>query len=73
MSQKNRFSLWKLLKWPSRFLYAIGLGPVYGRLVLLLTTTGRKHVRQVKIISQGISRKIILKHVPSQGTNVIKY
>jgi deazaflavin-dependent oxidoreductase (nitroreductase family) len=25
-----------------RFLYAIGLGPVVGRIVLLLTTTGRK-------------------------------
>lgn len=25
-----------------RFLYAIGLGPVIGRIVLLLTTTGRK-------------------------------
>ncbi len=42
MSQKKGFSLWKLLKWPPRFLYAIGLGPVYGRIVLLLTTTGRK-------------------------------
>ena len=34
--------LLKLLKYPPRFLYAIGLGPIYGRLVLLLTTTGRK-------------------------------
>ncbi len=42
MHQKKRFSLWRLLKLPPRFLYAIGLGPVYGRLVLLLTTTGRK-------------------------------
>ena len=42
MHQKKRFSLWRLLKRPSRLLYAIGLGPVYGRLVLLLTTTGRK-------------------------------
>ena len=32
----------KFLKYPPRFLYAIGLGPIYGRLVLLLTTTGRK-------------------------------
>jgi len=30
------------LKLPPQFLYAIGLGPIYGRLVLLLTTTGRK-------------------------------
>jgi deazaflavin-dependent oxidoreductase (nitroreductase family) len=34
--------LLKLLKYPPRLLYALGLGPVYGRLVLLLTTTGRK-------------------------------
>ncbi len=42
MSKKKRFSIWKLLKLPPQFLYAIGLGPIYGRLVLLLTTTGRK-------------------------------
>ncbi len=30
MHQKKRFSLWRVLKRPSRFLYAIGLGPVYG-------------------------------------------
>ncbi len=41
MSRKKRFSIWKLLKLPPRLLYAIGLGPIYGRLVLLLTTTGR--------------------------------
>ena len=29
-----------------RFLYAIGLGPVIGRIVLLLTTTGRKSGQQ---------------------------
>jgi deazaflavin-dependent oxidoreductase (nitroreductase family) len=38
----KRFSLWKILKYPPQFLYAIGLGPIYGRLVLLLTTAGRK-------------------------------
>lgn len=38
----NRFSLWKFLKLPPQFLYAVGLGPIYGRLILLLTTTGRK-------------------------------
>ena len=38
----KRFSLWQILKCPPQFLYAIGLGPIYGRLVLLLTTTGRK-------------------------------
>jgi deazaflavin-dependent oxidoreductase (nitroreductase family) len=34
--------LLKLFKYPPRLLYALGLGQVYGRLVLLLTTTGRK-------------------------------
>ena len=42
MSNKKRYSIWKLLKLPPQFLYAIGLGPICGRLVLLLTTTGRK-------------------------------
>ncbi|HKZ30557.1 MAG TPA: nitroreductase/quinone reductase family protein [Acidimicrobiia bacterium] len=30
-----------LIKRPPRLLYGLGLGPLYGRLVLLLTTTGR--------------------------------
>ncbi len=38
----KRFSLWKIIKYPPQFFYAIGLGPIYGRVVLLLTTTGRK-------------------------------
>ena len=42
MKKKKTFSFWKILKYPPQFLYAIGLGPIYGRLVLLLTTTGRK-------------------------------
>lgn len=29
-----------------RFLYAVGLGPVIGRIILLLTTTGRKSGQQ---------------------------
>jgi len=33
---------WRLIRVPPRLLYALGLGPIYGRLVLLLTTTGRK-------------------------------
>lgn len=37
----NKF-LWRLLRFPPRLLYRLGLGPSYGRLVLLLTTTGRK-------------------------------
>ena len=32
----------RLLKYPPRLVYALGLGPIYGRMVLLLTTTGRK-------------------------------
>ncbi len=42
MSKKKRYSIWKFLKLPPQFLYSIGLGPIYGRFVLLLTTTGRK-------------------------------
>jgi deazaflavin-dependent oxidoreductase (nitroreductase family) len=34
--------LFRIIKRPPQVLYAIGLGPFYGRLVLLLTTTGRK-------------------------------
>ena len=41
MASKKPFSFWKILKYPPQFLYAIGLGPIYGRIVLLLTTTGR--------------------------------
>jgi deazaflavin-dependent oxidoreductase (nitroreductase family) len=46
MDKKKRFSFWKLLNLPPQFLYAIGLGPIYGRLVLLLTTIGRKSGKQ---------------------------
>lgn len=34
--------VWRLLKLPSRMLYALGLGTLQGRFVLLITTTGRK-------------------------------
>lgn len=37
---KKRFL--KLLKYPPRLMYALGLGPIYGQLVMLLTTTGCK-------------------------------
>jgi deazaflavin-dependent oxidoreductase (nitroreductase family) len=36
---------WRSIRFPPRLLYALGLGPLYGRLVLLLTTTGRKSGR----------------------------
>jgi len=41
MSKKKHLSFWKILKYPPQIFYALGLGPIYGRLVLLLTTTGR--------------------------------
>ncbi|MBN2086298.1 MAG: nitroreductase family deazaflavin-dependent oxidoreductase [Anaerolineales bacterium] len=34
--------LLRLIHWPPQIAYALGLGPLLGRLVLLLTTTGRK-------------------------------
>ncbi len=34
--------LLRLIHWPPQIVYALGLGPLMGRLVLLLTTTGRK-------------------------------
>ncbi len=37
-----RRSFFRLLKLPPRLLYAVGLGPLYGRVVMLLTTRGRK-------------------------------
>lgn len=44
----TRFSrrLLRWIKWPPQILYALGLGRLYGRLVLLLTTTGRKSGRR---------------------------
>lgn len=35
----------RLIKLPPRLIYAVGLGSVYGRVVLLLTTIGRKSGR----------------------------
>ena len=37
--------LLRLIHWPPQIAYALGLGPLIGRLVLLLTTTGRKSGR----------------------------
>ena len=34
--------LWRALRIPPQLLYKLGFGRIYGRLVLLLTTTGRK-------------------------------
>jgi deazaflavin-dependent oxidoreductase (nitroreductase family) len=38
-------SLLRLIHYPPRALYTIGLGPLVGKLLLLLTTTGRKSGR----------------------------
>ncbi len=40
-SQIPKFIL-RLIHWPPRIIYAIGLGPLAGNLILLLTTIGRK-------------------------------
>jgi len=39
---KVKRAFYRLSHYPPRIAYALGLGPVVGRLVLLLTTTGRK-------------------------------
>jgi len=62
MKKKKTFSFWKILKYPPQFLYAIGLGPIYGRLVLLLTTTGRK---------SGLDRVTPLQYEEMDGCIVI--
>jgi deazaflavin-dependent oxidoreductase (nitroreductase family) len=41
MNRLAKFFL-RSIKLPPQILYALGLGPTYGRLVLLLTTIGRK-------------------------------
>jgi deazaflavin-dependent oxidoreductase (nitroreductase family) len=41
MNRLTKFFM-RLSKYPPQVLYAVGLGPIYGRLVLLLTTIGRK-------------------------------
>ncbi len=58
----KRYSIWKILKYPPQFFYAIGLGPIYGRLVLLLTTTGRKSglARVTPLQYEEIDGKIVI-------------
>jgi len=62
MVDMKRFSIWKILKYPPQFLYAIGLGSIYGRLVLLLTTEGRK---------SGLPRVTPLQYEEMEGKIVI--
>lgn len=44
MSKYEKFIrlIWKLIRIPPQVAYRVGLGPLVGRFVLLLTTTGRK-------------------------------
>ncbi len=45
-SAKLKRFLYRLMRYPPQAAYALGLGPVLGRLLLLLTTTGRKSGRR---------------------------
>lgn len=49
--------VWRLMKLP-RLAYALGLGPIVGKVVLLLTTTGRK---------SGLPRVTPLQYEEEQG------
>jgi deazaflavin-dependent oxidoreductase (nitroreductase family) len=55
-------TLLRLIHYPPRIAYAIGLGPLLGRLVLLLTTTGRKsgRTRVVPLQYEEINGKFYL-------------
>ncbi len=57
----DRMPRWVLraIKRPPQFAYALGLGPLIGRLVLLLTTTGRK---------SGLPRVTPLQYEELEGT-----
>jgi deazaflavin-dependent oxidoreductase (nitroreductase family) len=57
-----RDGVFRLLKFPPRMLYAIGLGAAYGRVVLLLTTRGRR---------TGKSRITPLQYEQVNGTFVV--
>ncbi len=61
--------LLRLIHWPPQIAYALGLGPLIGRLVLLLTTTGRKSgkPRVVPLQYEEIDGKIYLGS--SRGVN----
>ena len=54
--------LLRLIHWPPRIAYAVGLGPLIGRFVMLLTTTGRKSgkPRVVPLQYEEIDGKIFL-------------
>lgn len=69
----KRKRLWKILKYPPQFFYALGLGPIYGRLVLLLTTTGRKSglERITPLQYEEVDEKIVIGS--ARGTNADWY
>lgn len=41
-NSKRSKAQWLLIRFPVQLLYRIGLGPLIGRMILLLTTTGRR-------------------------------
>jgi len=55
----NRRAFYRLSHLPPRIAYAMGLGPLIGRLILLLTTTGRK---------SGLTRVTPLQYEEIDGT-----
>lgn len=55
----NCRAFYRLAKWPPQILCALGLGPLIGRLILLLTTTGRKSGRpRVTPLQYEIERRV---------------
>jgi len=73
MGKKKTFSFWKVLKYPPQFIYSIGLGPIYGKMVLLLTTTGRKSglPRVTPLQYEEIDGKIVI--ASARGTKADWY
>jgi len=57
-----RKGFFRLLKLPPRLLYAVGLGSLYGRLVLLLTTRGRRtgKPRITPLQYERVGRKLVV-------------
>jgi deazaflavin-dependent oxidoreductase (nitroreductase family) len=62
MASKSIWSRMKKVQRIHRFLYAVGLGPLVGKLILLLTTTGRKsgQARVTPLQYEEIEGKIYL-------------
>lgn len=71
MAKTRGLTKWfmRLLKLPPQLIYKLGLGPVYGRLVLLLTTTGRKSgkLRVTPLQYEEIDGKMYI--ASARGTN----